>query len=204
MKLSELKSIIKELITENLYGQRLKVIMNGNLLPALISKNTRTSFGGEKEYRLTWFDPKTKEPRGHMDFNKESKDYILTKKELPMGVKIKYFSAGIPIPQLIFEGIRPTKKANHIIVGTITPDGEVVAKYGGSHAIHGMRDEYNWRYNPYSEIVYWHYPHPIKYEEMVKEFIERSGNTVKWQITMSNIQDKEHYDTLWRDAHGLD
>ena len=204
MKLPELKSVIKEIIAESVFGVKLKIMFNDNLRSALISKNTRSTYDGEDAYRLTWFEPKTMEPLGHMDFSENYKDYILTKKELPMGLKIKYFRNGMPIPRLIFEGIQPMKTANYILVGTVTEDGEVIAKYGGSHAIHGMRSDYNWRYNPYSGMIYWHNPHPATYENWVKDYIERKGNVVSWQITLSNISDRETYDNLWRDAHGLD
>ena len=81
MKKSKLKSLIREVIYESLFGTRVNLLVgNKAKLPALISRNTRA---GEEPYRFTWF-VKGKEglqPGGHLQLDKEEMDTLLTTKK---------------------------------------------------------------------------------------------------------------------------
>lgn len=209
MKSADLKLILLELINETLFGQKLKVQIEGNLYPALISKNTRTAVG-EDQYRLSWFNSKDMSPRGHMDFNENYKNYILKNKHLPMGLKIKFFKNGVSIPQLIFEvkqGPRHNTGAD-ILVGTIDPnDGYIESKWGGSHSSLQTRNNKrgDWRFNDESRNVYWHDAHPRIYESYVDAHIEGLyGFKANKHITLDNFRSNPiAYEWFWNDSHGL-
>lgn len=214
MKLLELESIIKEIIKESLFGQRLKIMIDGNLLPALISKNVLNAVG-EGEYRLSWFDSKTKEPRGHLDFSEKTKDELLTTKQLPMALRIKCFKNSIPIPKLIFENnVEPSiqkkkermRPGNHIIVGTIDPDdNSIVYRIGGAHTQLPVKNlNGDWRYNPDTEIVYWHENHPQSYNVLVEKWLMNKEFKVKNHLILDNIKNPIIYKSVWNDAHGID
>lgn len=211
MMLLEVKSIILDLITEALFGVRLRVQIGDSLYPALISKNTRY---GEGKYRITWFDPKKgMSPINHLDFDKETLDYIFANKKLPPKLTNWYITYNLPMPQLVFEGKTPRGEQN-IIVGIIDEFGEITAKKSlpgrpeVTHAIlHGRgysREGYDWRFNELTDRVYWKEKHAEKYEELVDEWLWKRGYTPRQHITFDNItSNRELYDKLWDEAHGL-
>lgn len=212
MKVSALKEVILEIITEEMFGKRIKVQVQGNLYPALISRNTRHPHYGEGPYRITWFDPKNMEPLNHMDFNFEALEYILKNQKLPPTIVNHYIKHGLNVPQLIFEvkrsgPIHPSE--GDILVGTIDPeDGQVDAKFGGTHKTMPVRnnEKGNWRFNDETRIVYWHASHPKMYEKYVEAYVERNmRQEVKQHLTLDNIkQFPEIYQQAWDDMHGID
>lgn len=212
MKTAELKSILLEILSETIWGQKLRISIDGKIYPALICKNVSHGVKDEGEYRMSWFDPNTMEPKGHYDFSENIKNYILQKKEVPMAMKIKCFKGGQPIPKLIFEKFResPHRPAgDEILVGTIDADDDwIEAKFGGAHATLKTRNnrQADWRFNDESQIVYWHDTHPKRYEELVDSYIkERLSQNVKKHITLSNLaRDPDAYEWAWNDAHGIE
>ena len=215
MKLPDIKPIIKELINEALFGVKVKVKFDDGIFPALISKNTKTGYGDEDEYRLTWFDHEDNmRPLGHFDFSESYKDQILQTRSIPMGLKIKLFQMGMGVPKLIDEMKRTSPRiptGADILVGTIDPDdNSVVAKFGGSHAAGGQcwprrNRQGDWRYNDLSRIVYWHESHPREYETIVNEYILNNlGEKVKNHVNLDEMRlgSPSAYEWFWNDAHG--
>jgi len=210
MDISEIKSIILELITETMFGVKLNVKLGSKIYPALISKNTRNGQGMDKEYRLTWFNPKTPirgfEPIDHISFNKKDLDYILSNQKLPKDLVRWNMMYELPTPQLMFEH---TLKNSDIIVGNIDDHGEIIARYGAgksnSHVnLPGRwRTEGDWRYNALTERVYWHDKHASKDEMLVEEWLNGKGLKVRQHITLSNIFDDGAYQDMWDESHGI-
>lgn len=206
MDISEAKLIILELITETMFGVKLNVKLGSKTYPALISKNTRK---GEKEYRLTWFNPKTPirgiEPIEHISFDGKQLNYILSKKKLPTELIKWQVQNELPVLQLIFEHI---VKNSDIIVGNIDEFGDIVARTGvgksNSHAsLPGRwRVEGDWRYNALTERLYWHDKHTHKDEMLVEEWLEGKDLKVRQHITLSNLSG-EAYEDMWDEAHGI-
>ena len=80
MNKSAIKSLIKEIIMENLFGKKVTLqVGNAGKLPGIFTKNTRLS-AGEEPYRFTWFVKNNGiiEPGGHIHFTKEDMDKILS------------------------------------------------------------------------------------------------------------------------------
>lgn len=203
MNVSEIKSVIFELITEKVFGVKLHIYIGNKNYPALISKNTRH---GEKEYRLTWFNKATPirsiEPIDHIAFSEKELNYIISNKKLPTELVKWHVQHELPIPRLIFEH---TVKNNDILVGNINDDGEIVARHGAAHSnLPGRwKIEGDWRYNPLTERVYWRESHNNKDEMFVEEWLHSKDFKVRQHITLSNISDTHAYEDMWDEAHGV-
>jgi hypothetical protein len=192
MKIPKLKPLIIELITETLFGKRLKLdfgpFFGGGLLNAVITKNTKPekhynyldslSLGNEKEekyfpYKITWFD-KEKIPKGHFALTYEELLYIIAKKQLSPSTTKRMRDSSQFVPKIkgpITEAL-PNEFA--LIVGIISMDAaDIEAIKGGrftSHKSLKMRQGYPWRYNELSDNLYWRQElPPDKHREMVKE-----------------------------------
>lgn len=209
MKVPQLKSILFELINEAKFGHRFKISIGKKIYSALISTNLAND---EEKYRITWFDPETMEPNGHVDFGEETLKYIVHYKKFPIGISLKYFKLGLPSPKIIVEvmkqrSLHPT--AADILVGTIDPDdGYVEAKFGGSHQALKCKNNKkgDFRFNDETETVYWHQDHPRKYEALVDEYILNNlGQEVKKHITLDRVRGNiTAYTHFWNDAHGIE
>jgi len=212
--LNEVKSVLLELIGEAVFGHRFKISLGGKIYPALVSENVAHNERHESEYRITWFEPATMQPYNHIDFGTETLNYILHHKKFPMGISIKYFKLGLPVPKIIAEMVTnnkntPTLTGALILVGTIDPaDNFVEAKFGGSHASLQCRTNRkgDFRYNEDTEIVYWHEDHPRFYEELVKEYIlNKMHSKVIKHITLDRYRGNPiAYSLYYNDAHGAE
>lgn len=81
MKKSNIKSIIREVILESLFGKQVSLVVGNNTkFPGLISKNTRP---GEEPYRFTWFSKGKEgyEPMGHVELDKNEMDTLISTKK---------------------------------------------------------------------------------------------------------------------------
>ena len=67
-------------ITEQLFGKKIRIEINGQTYESLLSKNVKP---GEKEYRLSFFQPTDMKPVNHWDISKDELEYILKNKKLP-------------------------------------------------------------------------------------------------------------------------
>jgi hypothetical protein len=106
MKVPQLKSVLLELIGESVFGHRFKISLDGKVYPALVSKNVAHNQRHESEYRITWFDPDTMKPcPHHIAFGASTLNYILRHKKFPLGISLKYFKLGLPVPKIIAEKI---------------------------------------------------------------------------------------------------
>lgn len=89
MKCSDFKHIVKESLREAFYtkkninealvGKKLFLVLSRKgyyniKWPALLSKNTIPK---ENPYRISWFEPKTNEPAGHIDLTKIQFDQLI-------------------------------------------------------------------------------------------------------------------------------
>ena len=83
MKKFNIKSLIREVILESLYGKKVNLVIgNKTKLPALISKNTRP---GEEPYRFTWFLKGNEGyvPGGHIHMDREEIDSLIVTHKFP-------------------------------------------------------------------------------------------------------------------------
>jgi len=214
IKLAEIKSLLLELINENMFGHRFKISFDGKEYPALISKNVAHNERHEGEYRITWFDPNTMKPYpNHIAFGVDTLNYILRNKKFPMAISLKYMKLGLPVPKIIVDKIAnkstPTLTGVEILVGTIDPDDDFIeAKFGGTHTSLQCRTNRkgDFRYNEDTEIVYWHEDHPPDYEKLVNEYIRNKLNLkVIRHITLSRYRGNPIAYTLYHnDAHGIE
>lgn len=211
MNVSQLKSVLLEVITESMFGRRFKISIDGKTYPALISSNVAHDVRREAEYRITWFEPASMEPIRHIAFGSETLNYILRYNKFPLGMSLQYFKLGLPTPKIIVEvvKVRSPKTTADILVGTIDPDdNHVEAKFGGTHQSLSSRNNRraDFRFNDETKIVYWHEEHPSIYEELVEDYIlYKIGSEVKKHITLDRYRDNHTAYTLyWNDAHGLD
>lgn len=81
----------EEIISEELYGKRMKIMYFGNQVDGVLSKNTKTD---EHPYRISWFrDVGTNdmEAEGHIDLTEEEVKYILHHKQFPRTIYSRIF-----------------------------------------------------------------------------------------------------------------
>ena len=233
MKLADIKPIILELITESLFGKKLKVdfgpFFDGGLMNAIITKNTkpekhydyldmmslRSDPKEEKyyPYKMSWFEkdsdnPKIPIARGHVALTYEELLYIIAKKKFSDSVIERMKKLGRSVPRIKGPITETLTNQFVLIIGMISMDGEDIEAINGtsntSHKSLIMKRGYPWRYNELSDNLYWRQEMPPnKYREKVRSWLEDKGYSIKHEIDLDNLPPGEYYIEMWNDAHGI-
>ena len=217
MKISDIKPIILELITETLFGKKFILDFGDDAgeepepyqVKAVISPNMRGRTS-DFPYRISLFrgEGEMLEADGHIAITKRELEYILSNKQLPRRLELWVLEIYGETPTIKGPINEAMPKGFDLIIGIISMDAaDIEAIKGGrftSHKNLSTRQGYPWRYNELSDNLYWREQlPPDKHREKVKAWLEDRGYKIRHEIDLDNLPQGEYYTEMWNDAHGI-